>query len=933
MHAGPSSDTWNGTISGDWNTSGNWSISVPDSTTAAIFGSSSTYSLTFSSAGAALGLTFNTGGSAYTFANNGYTLTIYGSGIINNNKNVTQTFNTPLVVGAAQTWNAASGGLTFNTVTLSNALTVTGSSNVIVTGVVSDIGGLTKNGTGTLTLSGTNTYTGATTVSAGVLNIQNNTALGTGAASVTSGATLQVQGGLTNVTNAITLNGLGAVGGGGLALGALDNLSGTNTISGAITLGGNTTINSDAGTLNLTTGGITGNYNLTVGGASNTSISGVIGTGSGTLTKAGAGTLVLSGANTYTGATSINAGTLQISVDNNLGTALGPPTPGQLSFNGGTLKTTATLTLSSNRGIGLVSGGTLDVAAGTILTYGGIIANSGAAGAHTLTKIDSGTLVLTGTNTYTGATNINGGILTINQDSNLGTPPSLGPTPNDLNLNGGTLQTAATMTLNANRGISLGASGGTLDVNSGYTLTYGGIIAGSGALTKADSGTLILSGANTYTGATTISAGILQLGATNVLPSSTAVTIGTGPVGGVGGGTPTLDLNNFSTTVGSIAGTGKITLGSGTLTTGGNNTSTTFSGVISDSGNLGNLTKTGTGNLTLSGTNTYTGATNINGGILTINQDSNLGTAQGSPTVNDLNLNGGTLQTAATMTLNANRGITLGASGGTLDVNPGTTLTYGGIVTGTGSLTKTDSGTLVLSGVNTYTGATNISAGTLQLGAANALSSGTAVTVAGGATLTLNNYSDTVGSLAGSGVVTLGSGTLIVGDTTNASSTFSGSFSNTSTDTGIFEKSGTGTLTFGAAMTLSNGTLQLNGGTLNLGGYNSTFLSLSVTANSTLDFGASGNSTLNLTSLTVGSGVILTITNWADAADYFFSRINPGADSLGRIVFNGFTGADTKWLSYDNQITPVPEPATYGAALLGLSILFAGWRRYRRRTS
>jgi hypothetical protein len=176
-----------------------------------------------------------------------------------------------------------------------------------------------------------------------------------------------------------------------------------------------------------------------------------------------------------------------------------------------------------------------------------------------------------------------------------------------------------------------------------------------------------------------------------------------------------------------------------------------------------------------------------------------------------------------------------------------------------------------------------------------------------------------------------------VGDTTNASSTFSGSFSNTSTDTGIFEKSGTGTLTFGAAMTLSNGTLQLNGGTLNLGGYNSTFLSLSVTANSTLDFGASGNSTLNLTSLTnsltVNPGVTLTITNWADAADYFYSVANPGANNLGRIVFNGFTGADTKWQSYDKQITPVPEPATYGALLLGLSTLFAGWRLYRRRTA
>jgi len=132
-------------------------------------------------------------------------------------------------------------------------------------------------------------------------------------------------------------------------------------------------------------------------------------------------------------------------------------------------------------------------------------------------------------------------------------------------------------------------------------------------------------------------------------------------------------------------------------------------------------------------------------------------------------------------------------------------------------------------------------------------------------------------------------------------------------------------------MNLSAGTLVLNGGTLNLGAFTSTFGSLLVTANSILDFGGSGSAILNLTSLAVNSGVTLTIQNWADAVDYFYSLNNPGAGNLGRIVFTGFTGPDTKWLSYDTQITPVPEPATYGAGLLGLSILFASWRLRRRR--
>jgi hypothetical protein len=134
-------------------------------------------------------------------------------------------------------------------------------------------------------------------------------------------------------------------------------------------------------------------------------------------------------------------------------------------------------------------------------------------------------------------------------------------------------------------------------------------------------------------------------------------------------------------------------------------------------------------------------------------------------------------------------------------------------------------------------------------------------------------------------------------------------------------------------MNLSAGTLVLNGGTLNLGTFNSTFGSLSVTADSILDFSASGSSILTFNSLTVNSGVTLTIQNWTDTIDYFYSLNNPGAGNLGRIVFTGFTGADSTWQSYDSQIKPVPEPSIYGAALLGLSTLFAGWRLYRRRTS
>lgn len=149
-----------------------------------------------------------------------------------------------------------------------------------------------------------------------------------------------------------------------------------------------------------------------------------------------------------------------------------------------------------------------------------------------------------------------------------------------------------------------------------------------------------------------------------------------------------------------------------------------------------------------------------------------------------------------------------------------------------------------------------------------------------------------------------------------------------------FEKSGTGTLTFGAGMNAPNATLELNGGTLNLGGYKSTFGILDVNASSVIDFnGASGSVLDILNAVVIGAGAILTINDWVNGVDYFYSIKNPGATTLGQITFTGFTGDATNWQSFDSEITPVPESATYGALMLGLSTLFAGWWHFRRRTS
>ena len=171
--------------------------------------------------------------------------------------------------------------------------------------------GLTKLGSNTLVLSGANTYSGPTTVSAGVLNIPNNTVMGTSGVSVASGAALQLQGGLTSVSNALTLNGLGVSNDG-----ALRSVSGANTYAGLITLGNNARINNDdtANTFTVSNvGTITGSgFGLTVGGAGNTTIASIIGTGAGTFTKDGAGRVYLTGANTYGGLTTVNGGVLEL---------------------------------------------------------------------------------------------------------------------------------------------------------------------------------------------------------------------------------------------------------------------------------------------------------------------------------------------------------------------------------------------------------------------------------------------------------------------------------------------------------------------------------------------------------------------------------------------------------------------------------------------
>ena len=236
--------------------------------------------------------------------------------------------------------------------------------------------------------------------------------------------------------------------------------------------------------------------------------------GSTQLVKDDLGTLVLTGVNTYSGGTAINGGAVQVSADNNLGAATGP-----LSFNGGALATTASFTSGRSTTINS-GGGTFDVAPSTTLTMSGAIGGAGA-----LSKSNAGTLVLTATNTYAGGTTIGAGTLQLG--------------------NGGA------------SGSILGnvADNGTLAFNRSDTVSFAGVISGAGGLVQLGPGTTILTGANSYNGATTVEAGSLRAGAPNTFSPNSAVTVA---------GSGTLDLNGFNQTISSITNAGLVNLGTST---------------------------------------------------------------------------------------------------------------------------------------------------------------------------------------------------------------------------------------------------------------------------------------------------------------------------------------------------------------------------------
>jgi autotransporter-associated beta strand protein len=538
-----------------------------------------------------------------------------------------------------------------------NAGPIIASTAVTWLGDISGPGGLTKSGDGTLTLSGTNTYAGGTTFQEGTISIGADSRLGDSGGLTFDGGTLKTTAGIFS--------------------------------------GRTVTVNSGGGTFDSN--------------GFDSTLSGPIG-GSGNLIKTGDGMLTLSAANTFSGELHISQGSVRM--ENNLALqncTFDSCSPGTLNFG-----TVTELVLGGLSGSGNVDLGSLSLTVGTnTSTYSGTLSGTGS-----LTKIGTGTLELLGSNTYSGGTAINEGVLSVASDDNLGDLSA------DLTFGGGTLRTADGFS--SGRTVILNVKGGQFDVLEGGS-TFAGNVTGSGGLTKAGVGTLTLSGSNSYEGPTTVGCGTLRVGAANALPSGTAFVVTEDGE---------LDLNGFDYTTPGISGTGKVSLGNGTLTV-DNASATMLSVSISGSGGL---TKSGSADLTLDGENTYTGLTIVNAGRLIITgQNKSMYFTTNSGAV--LRLDGITLFDPSTRTLRAQ-------SGGTVE--------YNGVTVNGGYLRGPGTHSTLAGSTNDFNGVSSFGSTDFQQGGAT-----TFMNFTNGGRITNN------GILTWDGGVNATSGRLIVNDTAN----------------------------------------------------------------------------------------------------------------------------------------------------------------------
>lgn len=687
---------------------------------------------------------------------NGGTLTFYGN--FANPPNTLSSYTASSLSGTGGTIVGLSSGQT-------KILTIDGTATTTYAGNLSGNLRAEFNGGGTTTLTGAVSVTDAVIVTGagtrvnfgaatgGVLNqkITSQIDVGTGATIAFSHddtATLSYRisgdGSLIKLgTGHLTLNNLQGF------TGAINVNSGTLELWSGFTLASSTMVTVLTGArfiygnqLQLTqlAGASLGKDNIALVSDATETFTGAIGGGGRTLTRSGNGTLTLSGLLSYSGLTTVNGGTLELTNPNNTLTGgivvNGKLIIGATGATGGannTITTTGSVVAYAN---GVTNASPININSNTTqlevlntdsATQSGVISQTN--GPRGFEKIGTGTLTLAANNIYSGVTVISAGTL-VAGSTFFGVTPSaaLGndTATNIVRLNGGTLQIDNQPATFA-RPVEITALNGTL--NNVNALTLNGATTFTGALTKTGVGNLTLNGAGSGAGGLIFnSAGTLEIG------SNTA--LGTGTLRLQSGGT-------LQPGVASVSLANALVVDAATRVSTATGRTLTLSGAISGAGGF---TKVNAGTLDLTGANSFGGGMTLGGGTLGVGHNTALGTGQ--------------LNMAQNTTLRALGNVALAnaiqlqpcaceqpAARAVIDTN-GNTLTLNGVIsTGTGQgspfgLTKAGTGTLVLNATNTYTGPTVVNAGSLVVNGSINASSG--VTIAQGATLGGNGSTPTL---------------------------------------------------------------------------------------------------------------------------------------------------------------------------------------------
>ncbi|EDY20582.1 autotransporter-associated beta strand repeat protein [Chthoniobacter flavus Ellin428] len=722
---------------------------------------------------------------------------------------------------------SASQGLVFSNA--APVINVSGASigNLLISAPITGAGGvITKTGTGVLILSSNaGTFSSGFEVQSGSLTLANNSTgtlvnqfmsgpLGTGTLVLDTGTTIQSDGTGRTLLNPVTINGNVTFGGG--------------TAGNNVTLAGPVNLGSTTPTLTVTnplvTAALAGPLNGTAG-----------------LTKNGNGILVLSGQSTaYSGPTFVSSGVLKLGVAQNLSQSeliIGSGAGGtvgaafDLAGNAATFGSLASDTPTTGGFITNSSGTAATLTVGvdnTSTTFGGTL--SAGSGALNVTKVGTGTLTLTGTNTLTGALTAAGGSLVFDYTTNNTTKLGTGP----LGLSGGNLTllgnaTAATTQTAASTLVGPGLSSVTLTPGSGQTLTLNtGVISHAGGIVNFAE---LPTGATVNVGATPLFNGLLGAWATISVGSNTFFA--------------SKDINNnliaSSSTYGNtakddittwkIADDVKDSTGYINTIVGGNAVNS-----IEFNANVASSNVAMASNVTLDV---------ASGGIL---MTSNVG-------ANNRTISGGGLTAASgelLVTQNGTGTLTIGSN--LTGVSAAQNLT-GSAASSNLAFTKFGTGMVILSGNNTYTGNTTINQGTVQLAGGHAIGDYSTVVLANtaGVTLDLNNTTETVGPLQGGGAV---GGTISIGTgslTSNHLSPFfnvgvNTIYSGAITGSGSFIVNGSGSQQLDTISNTFTGAIAVTGGAnliLSGSGVNNFSQASSLTvsgASLTLDYNASTTS-------------------------------------------------------------------------------------------